>query len=52
MTEETYRVDVLCCNCSNIVWFNIPKGTTTKDYLDKNILCPRCGCEHGRVKWA
>ncbi len=53
MTEkEYYKIDVLCENCSNIIWFFIPKGLTTEKYFKENKLCSNCGCEHGRDKLA
>ena len=45
-----HKIDVLCRNCSHIIWFRIPKGITMEEYFDKNKLCPQCNCEHGRAR--
>jgi len=47
MEKEIYRHDILCHNCSTMIWFLIPKGEKVIDYLRKNRICPYCGCEHG-----
>ncbi len=47
---NNYKIDILCENCSNIVWYYIPKGTTIKEFFgdSKNKKCGNCGCLHGR----
>ena len=47
---DNYKIDVLYENCSNIVWYYIPKGTTIKELFGnpKNEKCKTCGCKHGR----
>ncbi len=49
MAKKTYKQKVLCKNCSNIIWFNIPKGKKKKTFLKGNRICPVCNCEHGDV---
>lgn len=50
MVNEKYDIDVLCKNCSSIIWFYIPNGMTTETFFgDKeNQICPKCSCKHGR----
>lgn len=50
--ETTYEVGEFCCgNCDceyygedENSYFDIPKGTTLKDYF-KDKICPNCGCK-------
>jgi len=45
MEEETYTKKVGCKNCRRDQVIKIPKGTTVKEYVEKNKKCPNCGCE-------
>ena len=47
---NNYKIDILCENCNNIVWYYIPKGTTIKEFfgISENKKCRTCGCQHGR----
>ncbi|KKN50437.1 hypothetical protein LCGC14_0632670 [marine sediment metagenome] len=50
--DKKYKIDVLCENCSNIAWFYIPKGMTTKTFFgdEVNQKCTNCNCKHGRTE--
>ena len=47
-----YDIDILCQNCSSIIWVKIPKGMKTKVFFDdkENQICSKCGCYHGRFE--
>ena len=47
MVKKTYKQKVLCKSCSNVIWFNIPKGKKKNIYLKENRICPVCKQEHG-----
>jgi hypothetical protein len=44
MAEEAYTTMAHCRNCDVVSSISIPKGTTVKEYFEKTVLCPNCGC--------
>ena len=41
----TYKLKIICDNCSDESAVDVPKGTTGEDYLKKNKkVCSYCGC--------
>ena len=43
--QKKYLYDVLCGNCSKIIWLVIPRGLQVEQYLNINPMCPECGCK-------
>ena len=41
--EPSYEIKVICSNCTNETYLEIPKGTTVKDFLTRS-KCNTCGC--------
>jgi len=42
-SEDTYEITTECDNCRYGVNWDIPKGTTWKEYIGSKI-CEECGC--------
>lgn len=47
---ETYSARYKCGNCYEIGWFVIPKGTTFREFQEKE-KCPKCGCANDFQKY-
>ena len=45
--ENCYFYRVMCKNCDNRKWIEIPKSVTVEDYLEraKELSCGICGCK-------
>lgn len=41
--EETYREEIICPNCKDKKYHDIPKGTSILYYKEHN-KCERCKC--------
>ena len=49
--KQTYEAIVQCSNCGGIEGFDIPEGTSVKDYIkNKEIICINCRCESATLK--
>ena len=42
--ENTYEYELVCDNCGEESWINVPKKIRAEDHI-KDRICETCGCD-------